>query len=65
MKTPETIQKFFMLFFLVLFWFFAGFLLAPFWLIISIAGALIGAIDWEEVPGMFWYLVTIKWFTEG
>lgn len=60
MTTPDYISK--PIGFLILFfaWLIMGLLMSPFWLLVTIIGALLGAIDWKEVPGVFWKLFTIQ-----
>jgi len=60
--TPDWMAKIFSGLLLFFFWLTAGILMAPFWLLIVIIGALIGAIRWKEVPEKFLGLITIKWF---
>jgi hypothetical protein len=45
-----------------LFWLIAGLLLAPVWLVIVLVGASIGAVVWEDAPGLWWDFVLVKWF---
>ena len=45
-----------------LFWLFAGLLLSPFWLIVSIFGAIINAWSYKDIPRIFKGLVFLEWF---
>jgi hypothetical protein len=44
------------------FWFIAGPLMAPFWILVVIVGALLQVFEWKETPKKLRELIMVHWF---